>query len=391
MGQQLDGGIRRGGTAADPARARPRREGAPTACDAPTTGAELTPAAQRVAICVATYLRPHGLERLLEHMDALELQDRAKLEIIVVDNDPAGSAAEVVEAYRCHGRFPIEYDIEAVPGIPSVRNRLVALALVSNPDIIGFLDDDEAPRSDWALKLLDALDQGRADVVIGPSEPVFEIPPPTWIVDGKFFDGTKRRPKLKVPTLWARTSGVLIRADAVALAGEAPFDSSLHLSGGSDRIFFTKLQRAGRRFQWVPDAIVTEYVPASRMTRRWVLRRAYRSGIDAGMSFVLRHDDPGTIRRLRFVARNLAKIGVSLGRLLVHPRQGPGQRVRIANKAASSCGAICGLFGVRYREYRTIHGASAQPSPNEDRRLATDPRRMRPARFDLRRRPPDGG
>ena len=50
-----------------------------------------------VSICVATCERPVGLRRLLASLEQLRLPEGVRTEVIVVDNDPAGSAAAVID------------------------------------------------------------------------------------------------------------------------------------------------------------------------------------------------------------------------------------------------------------------------------------------------------
>ena len=53
----------------------------------------LTTPSCRVAICVATYRRPHGLLALLQSLDALVFDGIApEVRVIVADNDEAESA-----------------------------------------------------------------------------------------------------------------------------------------------------------------------------------------------------------------------------------------------------------------------------------------------------------
>jgi glycosyltransferase involved in cell wall biosynthesis len=62
-------------------------------------------------------------------------------EVIVVDNDPAGGGAEVVEAVR--QRYPdlnIRYSVEPQKGISFARNTAASLA---TGDFIAWIDDDE--------------------------------------------------------------------------------------------------------------------------------------------------------------------------------------------------------------------------------------------------------
>ena len=112
----------------------------------------------KVVICVITYLRPVGLERLLRRLAALDVSG-ASVSLVVVDNDPAMSAGPVVDAVRDSLDWEIALVGEPRRGITHARNTALAVALSQQPDWIGWMDDDEAPRDGLAL-------QGAADAAV---------------------------------------------------------------------------------------------------------------------------------------------------------------------------------------------------------------------------------
>jgi succinoglycan biosynthesis protein ExoM len=123
----------------------------------------------RVAVCIGTFRRPEGLRRLLQALDALRFErlPRPDLVIVVVDNDPAGSARAVCDSIAPTVRYTIRYEIEATPGISHVRNRAARLAR-DQADLVAYLDDDEVPEPRWLEELLVVQQAHAADVVAGP-------------------------------------------------------------------------------------------------------------------------------------------------------------------------------------------------------------------------------
>ena len=95
-----------------------------------------------VSVCIATYRRPDRLRTLLADLAAQQL---TPFEIIVVDNDAAASAREVVrERQKLGASCPVHYDVQPEKNISLTRNRTVALA---SGEWLAFVDDDErAPR-----------------------------------------------------------------------------------------------------------------------------------------------------------------------------------------------------------------------------------------------------
>jgi succinoglycan biosynthesis protein ExoM len=305
------------------------------------------PTSRHAAICVATYLRPTGLARLLEAIGRLEIPDGWAFDVVVVDNDSAGSARAVVEAAR---GLEVRYVVEAERGIAQVRNRAVRESKPSA--FIAFIDDDEWPESGWWRQMVEAQSRSGADVTIGPSEPVFELEPPDWIREGRFFERARFPTGTVVPHWVARTSGVLIRRSALEHLGDNPFDERFSLNGGDDTWFFKMLDRAGSKVVWVDDAIVYELVPATRATARWLLRRAFRTGNSRG--YMLRLDTAGVLMRAKGIGRGVKDIGIGIGRT-IGAQTKAGRMQGVANSALG-VGLIVGSLGVRYDEYTKIHG-----------------------------------
>jgi glycosyltransferase involved in cell wall biosynthesis len=301
-------------------------------------------------LCITTYLRPDGLRSALDAVARLRVPARWELDVVVVDNDAAGSGKPVVDEARGRG-LDVRYLVEPARGISQVRNRAIAEATGSA--WLLFLDDDEAPAADW-LERLDAVQQATdADVTIGPSVPTFEVDPPAWIRDGGFFERERFATGDEIPFWHARTSGVLVRTAAFAHLGPRPFDEALALSGGEDRSFFERIHAAGGRFAWADDALVVETVPASRARLGWLLRRAYRTGNSRSTS-LLRVERAGIARRAKRIGRGVLDVARGVGRAIV--ASGTASRVRGLQLAANGAGLVAGALGVRYEEYRRVHG-----------------------------------
>lgn len=225
----------------------------------------------RVTVAVLTYLRPEQLRGLLpvlaRQVDQLAAH-LAEAELLVVDNDPAGSAGPVVRA----SGLPVRYVVEPRPGIAWARNR--ALDEASSSTALVFIDDDELPHEGW----LDALVATYADLrpagVVGRVVPAFEVPlDPT--VRAVFF----RRASLPTGTSVgvAATNNLLLDMDLVRSTG-VRFDPGFGLTGGEDTLFTRSLCRAGGRLVWCQEAAVTEVVTAGRADLGRLRRRVIRIG-----------------------------------------------------------------------------------------------------------------
>ncbi|TGX50434.1 glycosyltransferase [Sphingomonas gei] len=305
-----------------------------------------------IAICIATRQRPQGITRTLRSL--AELVTEREVTIIVADNDGVkreGVAA--AEALQAEGyRWPLELLTVPEPGIPQVRNALVAAAL-RLPDIrfVAMLDDDEAADPHWLHAMLACQVATRADVVGGAvlREMEGEIAP--WAARHPLLQ-PKSRGRSGVVELIDSTANVLIDAKALRALGDKPFDEAMALTGGSDKQLFTRMARAGRRFAWAEDARVTELIPASRVTPKWLLMRGYRIGMTDTIT-AMAHSTAfkvATAEAPRIVG------GFVLGSLGALTLDRAKRIVRLG-KLYRAAGKIAALTGHRYEEYRKVHGA----------------------------------
>jgi len=308
---------------------------------------------QRVAICVITYRRPQGLERLFEAIDRLDFPNGApELRLVVIDNDPAESARRVCDATRTWLDVPLYYGVEKRRGIPQARNAAIAAA-GDWADWLAFLDDDEMPEPGWLDELLWAAAAHEARVVTGPSLPHFLDEPAAWIEAGGFFARPRHETGDRLGE--AFTNNVLI-STVVLDSMDSLFDEDMALSGGSDVEFFRRVARRGHTIVWADDAVVLECVPASRLNLRWLLQRDFRFGV---VTARLERRAAGISRQRRLhpwlhggwcLVKGLASLPLAACR----------GRVAAAWSlilAAVGAGRLWGLLGLDYREYRRTHGS----------------------------------
>ena len=227
-----------------------------------------------ISVCICTYRRPEMLRRLLEKLEIQDVDDgRFDYSVVVADNDKARSAEGLVADFKNNSTLDLTYCSQPERNIALTRNASIANA---RGDLIAFIDDDEFPGPDWLLKLLQTLESGSAVAILGPVYPHFETPPPDWVVKGRFCE----RPKYPTGTSVAwddcRTGNVLFRREIIP-DDKPPFREEFG-TGGEDKDFFRRLAEDGYTFAWCNEAPVSESVPASRLTRKYMLQRALLRG-----------------------------------------------------------------------------------------------------------------
>jgi glycosyltransferase involved in cell wall biosynthesis len=308
------------------------------------------PQSTAVTIGVLTFRRPDDLRAVLPALleQAADVEGpEYRVEVLVVDNDAAAGGQPVVDAL---GSPRVRYVVEPTPGIAAARNRVLDEARTA--DVLVFIDDDERPHPGWLRALLDARARWAADAVAGAVVSEFAGVLEPWVRAGEFF--RRRRLPTGTPIDVAATNNLLLDGALLRRTG-LRFDPAFGLSGGSDTLFTRHLVAAGGTMVWCDEAVVTDHVPASRMTRRWVLRRAFRSGNSSSrVELVLAGTAAARLRaRARAVARGLPRVLAgtarwSLGKAVQSVRhEAAGLRT-----AARGAGMLSGSVGVVYEEYR---------------------------------------
>lgn len=302
----------------------------------------------RVTIAVPTYRRPDDLREALPMLlaQAREAGDRYAVELLVVDNDPEHSGAATAADL---GAPELRYVVEPTPGIAAVRNRAIDEAAGST--LLAFIDDDERPMADWLAALLATWEATGAAAVSGRvvAEYAGELDP--WIRAGDFF--VRRRLPTGTEIDVAAAGNLLLDLDQVRRFG-VRFSSELGLGGGEDTLFSRALARAGGRMVWCDGSVAIDSVPLQRMTRRWVLSRAWSHG-NAAVLTDLRLAASGRSRaalRAQGLVRGLARVAGGAARWLLGALTGSvrhrARGLRAVCRGAGMAGAACGVV---YEEY----------------------------------------
>lgn len=306
-----------------------------------------------IILCIATCKRPAGLRRTLDSLAAMQTNHR--LEILVADNDAERQEGLlVVESMASQGfRWPIEARLVKERGIPFARNALSHAAL-ERPGVthIAMLDDDEAASPGWIDALADAAERWKADVVGGAVLREMDSHVAPWAARHPLLRA-KRRGESGPVSLVDSTANILISAEALRAMGSRPFDERLALTGGEDKQLFTRMQRQGFRFAWSEEAVVTELIPASRVTAKWLLMRGYRVGMT---DMMVERFHKGRLRTFLGEAPRIVA-GFLIGSLGAIATLDRGKRLVRLGKLYRAAGKIAGLAGVHYEEYRKVHGA----------------------------------
>lgn len=308
-----------------------------------TAWADLVTVGIRAAICIATRERPEGLRRLLESLSDLRVPDSTAVLVVVVEN-----GSQILEAGDLDVAWPVDLLRSEEVGIPAARNMAVEHARAWGATHVAFLDDDETVSPSWLTVMLEVMAGSGADAVAAPVVPRYMTPPPSWIIVGGFFERERHETGTHITV--AGTGNVLVRTSVFDVV--EGFDPSLALTGGSDYVFFRQVTAAGLTMVWADDAVAEEWLPPSRVTAAWLLRRSYRWGNNQVV--MLRLEGAPWWQNGYHLLRALAKVPGGLVRLLVLGGRGKHERVRSLRTTVSGFGTLVGYLGHRFEEYRLV-------------------------------------
>lgn len=226
-----------------------------------------------ISVCICTYKRPKLLCQLLEKLNDIRTDNLFTYSIVVVDNDSAQSAKNVVAYFKKKSLINFSYYCEPEQNISLARNRAVKNA---KGDFVAFIDDDEFPSTSWLISLLKAFYKYGADGIQGPVKPYFEKKPPRWIIKGKFYQRPSYPTGLVLTWRQGRTGNLLLRRNI--------FNESVNMfnpkfgSGAEDQDFFRRMITKDYVFKYCSEAIVYEHVPPVRWKRTFMLKRSLLRG-----------------------------------------------------------------------------------------------------------------
>lgn len=228
-------------------------------------------------VCIPTFRRPDWLARTLRSV--VDQRTDFGFAVVVVDNDggnPAGAA--FARDFLGARDVPHAVFVEHQQGNCHAINRAFTEAMAAYPEaeFLLMIDDDEFAMAGWLAAIVGLAKREKADIVGGPVNREFETPPEGAAARHPLFisiDGTTR------PVDQIHGSGnCLMRRRVFEHFAPPPFDIRFNFLGGGDMEFFTRCRQAGFSTWWCEEAEVHEFVPAERITARFLMKRSLRTG-----------------------------------------------------------------------------------------------------------------
>lgn len=239
-----------------------------------------------ISIVIATYTRAALLDECLQHLSMQPFA--AGDEVIVVDNGSKDHTSQLVRDFQPGFPVPLRLLFEATPG----KSHALARALeVASGEVLAFLDDDVNVERNWLSVVRDTMRDPDIALMGGRVVPRWEATVPEWMRVAPSQHARLGAPlglldyPREVVQLDARTvlgANMAVRRQVFdAVGGFATHLGKLRgtLLSGEDHELCLRVQRAGFRAVYVPDAVVHHWVPAERARFAYFVNWFYWSGI----------------------------------------------------------------------------------------------------------------
>lgn len=334
-----------------------------------------------VSLVICTHARPAELARCLASVAAL---DPAPGEVVVVDNDPASSAAAVVEAHS-----GVRYVAAPRAGLSVARNAGIAAA---HGAVVAFVDDDTLVPATWLGRLLAGFTGPDVEAVTGAVLPeelraraqmVFEATMGSagrghrpLVFDERFF-----APQLHIGApVWAIGAGAAMALRRSALERLGGFDERLGAGAAGcseDSELWYRVLAAGAVCRYEPGVPLLHRHREDMAALRRQAHDYLRGHVASLFVQFAVHGHAGNLRRA------LATVPAHLLRVALQERLSP-PAARTGLTAAQAGGYLAGmrLWRLAVNRPPAARGAAPGPPPRARRpwRAGAPPRRAAPAR-----------
>lgn len=237
----------------------------------------------QISAIVCTYSNASLLRRTLDSLIKQTLPPQ-EYEVIVVDNNSTDNTPDVVRDFQERCSHQIHYVLETTQGLSAARNTGVQQ---SSGPVISFIDDDAEADPGWLAAVVEAFRQNPdAWGVGGNTFAIWDAKRPAWLTDD--FLGNlsiqDRGPEKRKLTIHEHILGTncSFRREVFADIGDFPTDLGRvgkSLLAGEEAELCRRIHLKGKSMYHVPDVIVSHHVTPERMTRSYLRRRCYLSGL----------------------------------------------------------------------------------------------------------------
>jgi succinoglycan biosynthesis protein ExoM len=304
----------------------------------------MEPGSPSYSVCITTARRNEFLRDLLASVEQQTwLPAPDAFEVIVVDNNPEGSAKAIVDAFATRP-WHVRYLHCPVTSIPVSRNTAVEAARFR--DVV-LIDDDQLLPPDLFRRLDESWRDQPAATAAGLFHRKLRFEPGVsiWARRGGVDAPLEYSHGSPVPPSHAHTGGVVVRR---AVFDRVRFDPKWGLRGCDDNAFFKAVGHTGLGVVYLKDVEIIERIQAARSTFGALMAQGFQQGLCFAHVELQAAGRAGVALFLAkaFIAFGL--YGLALPFSVLRRRLGA---VRTLKMFVRQAGKIVGVFGFSYDYY----------------------------------------
>ncbi|CZF80045.1 Glycosyl transferase family 2 [Grimontia celer] len=258
-----------------------------------------------ITIGICTFKRPF-LEKTLESVKKAIEYANAKVNVLIVDNDPNQSARQLV-CSMTHKQTRFTYVSEPRSGIAFARNRVLS---ETNTKWLLFIDDDETVDKEWLLNYINIINGSDFTAAIGPVVTQYPNYVDDVIVKSRVLD-RRTFPHLNEINHGA-TNNCLIDLE-FANKNNIKFDTDFNFYG-EDSDFFERISKTGKII-WNQHSIVYEPVTKDRARKEWIVSRLYKNGYNYARRKVIRC---GPKTRFTLLIKSIIRVFIDVVKYIIN-------------------------------------------------------------------------
>ena len=269
-----------------------------------------------ITVLICTHNRGSLLWDTLNSFFAPRFDLGVSYELIVVDNNSKDSTADIIREFI--DRFPgkIKYIFEKRVGLSNARNAGIR---VSKGEIIAFTDDDVFFDPQWINEVVKIFrEYPDAACMGGKSIPVFDGSRPDWITDDLLgiYGSTNSGESIRYMEFPEHPYGLNMAFRKEVFKKVGMFNPKLgrvkeSLISNEEKEFFWRVNKAGLKTIYTPNAIVKHRISIERLQKKWVLNRFYWQAI-SDVIFLQMHSPESKSTLLKEAFADLSKAGQTI-------------------------------------------------------------------------------
>ncbi len=273
----------------------------------------------------------------LTSLNKLKVPFNCKLKVIFVINSKIYIKRNLLKNFL----NKIDYSIleSKKDNIPESRNVFLKFLKNKNAQYAGFIDDDCIIDKNWLFNMIKFVDQNNCDIVGGPQhhkvkDKIFE----------NYYDILEPARHHGQLVGWVATNNCFF-SKKVFRESKFFFDTDFASVGGSDQLFFGKLNKKKFIIRWNKKSFITENFNPQREKKTWFFKRNLRYGYSGNLIDKKIH---GKIGLIIIFMKLIRLISIALILILIPTRK---NFIRASFLFFRASGRFIGLLNYKPKKY----------------------------------------